>query len=57
VLACTLNLESESIHGQQVHARDHATDTWMVRNRQWQIVAGQVLRVIPNHTGCSQFPD
>jgi hypothetical protein len=36
--------ESESVHGQQVHARYHATDTWMVRNRQWQIVAGQVLR-------------
>ena len=36
--------ESESVHGQQMHARYHATDTWMYRNRQWQIVAGQVLR-------------
>ncbi len=36
--------ESESVHGQQEHARYHATDTWMYRNGQWQIVAGQVLR-------------
>jgi hypothetical protein len=25
-------------------ARYHGTDTWMFRNGQWQIVAGQMLR-------------
>lgn len=42
--------ESESVHGQQMHARYHATDTWMYRNRQWQIVAGQVLRYYEDPT-------
>jgi hypothetical protein len=36
--------EKESIFGQDLTARYHATDTWMFRNGQWQIVAGQVLR-------------
>lgn len=36
--------ESETYHGQEMHARYHATDTWLERNRAWQIVAGQVLR-------------
>jgi len=36
--------ETENYHGQELHARYHATDTWMNRNQQWQIVAGQVLR-------------
>lgn len=36
--------EKESIFGQDLSARYHATDTWMRRNGQWQIVAGQVLR-------------
>lgn len=36
--------ESESVHGQEQHARYHATDTWMNRKGLWQIVAGQVLR-------------
>ena len=36
--------EKESIFGQDLTARYHATDTWMRRNGQWQIVAGQVLR-------------
>ena len=36
--------ETEDFHGQELHARYHATDTWMKRNGQWQIVAGQVLR-------------
>ncbi len=36
--------EKETIFGQELHARYHATDTWMYRNQQWQIVAGQVLR-------------
>jgi hypothetical protein len=36
--------ERETIFGQEMSARYHATDTWMLRNGQWQIVAGQVLR-------------
>ena len=36
--------ETETVFGQEVHARYHATDTWMRRDGQWQIVAGQVLR-------------
>ena len=36
--------ETETIYGQNMRARYHATDTWMQRNGQWQIVAGQVLR-------------
>jgi hypothetical protein len=36
--------EKETIFGQELSARYHATDTWMRRNGQWQIVAGQVLR-------------
>lgn len=36
--------ETETIFGQGLTARYHATDTWMRRDRQWQIIAGQVLR-------------
>ncbi len=36
--------EKEIVFGQQMSARYHATDTWMRRKGQWQIVAGQVLR-------------
>ena len=36
--------ETETIYGQELTARYHATDTWMRRNGQWQIIAGQVLR-------------
>jgi hypothetical protein len=36
--------EKETIFGQEMTARYHATDTWMRRNGEWQIVAGQVLR-------------
>jgi ketosteroid isomerase-like protein len=36
--------ESETVFGQTMTARYHATDTWMRRNRQWQIIASQVLR-------------
>jgi hypothetical protein len=36
--------EKETIYGQDLTARYHATDTWMRRNGQWQIIAGQVLR-------------
>jgi len=36
--------ETETVFGQDMTARYHATDTWMRRDGQWQIVAGQVLR-------------
>jgi len=36
--------ETETIFGQNLTARYHATDTWMRRNGQYQIIAGQVLR-------------
>ena len=43
VLSYDLN-ESETVYGQTMKARYHETDTWMRRNGDWQIVAGQVLR-------------
>jgi len=36
--------ETEVVFGQELHARYHGTDTWVCRNGQWQIVAGQMLR-------------
>jgi len=36
--------EKETVYGQNMTARYHATDTWMRRDGNWQIVAGQVLR-------------
>ena len=36
--------ETETIFGQELTARYHATDTWIYRNGRWQIIAGQVLR-------------
>ena len=43
ILSYDLN-EKEIVFGQNETARYHETDTWMRRNGQWQIVAGQVLR-------------
>jgi len=36
--------ESETVFTAQLHARYHATDTWLYRNHQWQMVASQALR-------------
>jgi len=36
--------ETEVVFGQKLKARYHATDTWVRRNGEWQIVAGQMLR-------------
>ena len=36
--------ETEVVFGQELKARYHGTDTWVLRNGQWQIVAGQMLR-------------
>lgn len=43
ILSYDMN-ENETVFGQQLRARYHATDTWMRRRGAWQIVAGQVLR-------------
>jgi hypothetical protein len=36
--------EKEVVHGQNLTARYHETDTWLRRNGNWQIIAAQVLR-------------
>ena len=36
--------ETETVFGQNLNARYHETDTWLRRNGDWQIIAGQVLR-------------
>jgi len=36
--------ETEIVFGQRQKARYHETDTWLLRNGEWQIVAAQVLR-------------
>jgi hypothetical protein len=42
--------ETEIVFGQTLTARYHETDTWMYRNGQWQIIAGQVLRYYEDPT-------
>jgi len=42
--------ETEVIFGQELKARYHGTDTWVRRNGQWQIVAGQMLRYYEDPT-------
>lgn len=37
-------IETETIFGQELHARYHGTDTWLRRHGQWQIVAAQTMR-------------
>jgi hypothetical protein len=36
--------ESETVFGQALAARYHSTDTWMLRDGEWKIVASQTLR-------------
>lgn len=36
--------EAETIFGQKLNARYHITDTWLLRNGSWQIVASQAHR-------------
>jgi ketosteroid isomerase-like protein len=36
--------ETETIYGQELKARYHETDTWLLRNGEWKIAATQVLR-------------
>ena len=53
--------EKETIFGQQLTARYHATDTWLRRNGQWQIAASQVLRYYedpaPGKADTARFAD
>ena len=53
--------ETETVFGQELHARYHETDTWMNRNGDWRIVAGQVLRYYedpaPGKADASKFSD
>ena len=36
--------ETETVFGQSMKARYHGTDTWLRRNGEWRIIAGQMLR-------------
>ncbi|HLH05774.1 MAG TPA: DUF4440 domain-containing protein [Terriglobales bacterium] len=36
--------ETETVYDQNLKARYHGTDTWMYRNGEWQIIAGQMFR-------------
>lgn len=60
ILSYDLN-ETETIFGQNMWARYHATDTWVRRQGQWQIVAEQVLRYYedpaPGRPETKKYPD
>jgi len=50
--------ETEIVYGQELKARYHGTDTWVERNGQWQIIAGQMLRYYEDPApGASNFAD
>jgi hypothetical protein len=53
--------ETETVWGQTLTARYHATDTWMLRKGEWKIVAGQVLRYYedpaPGKSDVARFAD
>ena len=36
--------ETETIFGQELHARYHSVDTWLYRNDKWRIAASQTMR-------------
>jgi hypothetical protein len=36
--------ETETIFGQELHARYHSVDTWLYRNGAWQIAVSQTMR-------------
>ena len=36
--------ETETIFGQELHARCHSVDTWLFREGKWQIAASQTMR-------------
>lgn len=53
--------ETETIYGQELHARYRETDTWLYRNSQWQIAAAQVMRYYedpaPGRSNPKLFPE
>ncbi len=53
--------EAETVFGQEMHARYRATDTWRRRHREWQIVAGEILRYyedpVPGKADVRKFPN
>jgi hypothetical protein len=53
--------ETETIFGQELHARYHTIDTWLRRNGQWQIIASQTHRYYEDPTlgkaDEKKFPD
>ena len=51
--------ETETIFGQELHARYHITDTWLQRNGAWQIIASQAHRYYedPAAANPSQLPN
>ncbi|HEX3879197.1 MAG TPA: DUF4440 domain-containing protein [Bryobacteraceae bacterium] len=53
--------ESENVFGQNMKARYHGTDTWVRRNGEWQILAGQMFRYYedpaPGEQTPKKFPD
>jgi len=60
ILSYDLN-ETETVFGQTLNARYHETDTWVRRNGEWEIVAGQVLRYYEDpasgHSDLSKFKE
>ena len=53
--------ETETVFGQHLTARYHATDTWLRRNGVWQIVASQMMRYYedpaPGRADPKKFPE
>jgi len=53
--------ETETVFGQNLRARYHGTDTWVRRNGDWQIIAGQMLRYYedpaPGRVDAKKLPD
>ena len=49
--------ETETIFGQELHARYHETDTWLRRQGQWQIVAAQAFRYYEDPVPGKANPD
>ena len=43
ILGYVMN-ETETVYGHEMHARYHATDTWLRRNGEWKIVSSQAMR-------------
>jgi hypothetical protein len=43
-------IETETVFGEVLHARYHMTHTWLFRNGQWQIVAGETHRYYEDPT-------